>query len=193
MQGFEVFSPAYYLEVTTITSLPETALVCVCVSVGVQGGGRGAVSTLVSVDSAVSVPPALLALVHRRGEPLRSHQLSWTHPPRPRPPSSCKAASVDLPKHLPTWQWDFRDCFPPCLSLAISSSLLLPGSPQPDQPGLGDPWAGPEEQRRWGSAHAQGCGMPTPCLPTFTGSVWPWQIITCHKACFLSRGAVKQQ
>ena len=59
-------------------------------SVGVQGAGREAVSTLVSVDPAGSAPPALLVLVHRCGEPLHSHQLSWTHPPYPRPPSSCK-------------------------------------------------------------------------------------------------------
>ena len=87
-------------------------------SVGVQGGG--AVSTLVSVDSAVSVPSALLVLVHRRGEPLRSQQLSWTWPPCPGLPSSCK---------LPSWTSP-NTCLP---GSGISGIAFLPSFPSDQQ------------------------------------------------------------
>ena len=163
MEGFEVFSPAYLLEVTTVINQPFRNNFGVCVSVGVQGGG--AVSTLVSVDPPVLVPSALLVLVHRRGEPLPSKQLSWTWPPCHGLPSSCK---------LPSWTSP-NTCLPgsgiSLLSPVISSSLPLPGSPHLDQPGLGYPRAHPEEHRRGGSAQAQGCSKPTWCLPTFIGSV----------------------
>ena len=167
MEGFEVFSPAYLLEVTTVTSLPETTLVCVCVW-GCREEGQFQPWCLWTLLCQCPQPcwfwctgaasPFAHSSCHGPGLPARGC----------RHPVSCLRGP---PQTLAYLAVGFQGLLSSLLSPVISSSLPLPGSPHLGQPGLGDPRADPEEHRREGSAHAQGCSMPTWCLPTFIGSV----------------------